>query len=268
MAMRFPQHLRIQHVDVADEAGDEPVAGKTVQFRRFVHLFHPSLVQYRNAMRQGQRLVLRMGHEHESDADILLQVDQLDLHLLAQLGIQRTERFIQQQQARAVDQGAPERHALLLAARQFARIMLRLVGQMHQLQRFPGESFDFVRRAVRHLEREGDVLRHRHVREQGVALEHGMNRTPLRRCGCEILAIQENLSAVGQVETCDQAQQCSLATAGGAEQGKEFPGLDAEVDVIYSSKFAEAASHVPEFQQNHCNPFQLCAILSGSGLAK
>ena len=79
---------------------------------------------------------LRMGDEHEGDAHFALQVDQLDLHFLTQLGIQRRQRFIEQQQARTVDQPARQRHALLLSAGKFVRIFVGLVGQAHLFQRF------------------------------------------------------------------------------------------------------------------------------------
>jgi len=40
-------------------------------------------------MRQGERLGLIVRHIDEGDADLLLQVDQLDLHFLPQLRVER-----------------------------------------------------------------------------------------------------------------------------------------------------------------------------------
>ena len=54
-------------------------------------------------MRQRERLGLGVGHENERDADIALQAYQLDLHLLAQLGVERAQRLVEQQQTRPVD---------------------------------------------------------------------------------------------------------------------------------------------------------------------
>ena len=45
-----------------------------------------------------------------------------DLHLLAQLLVERAERLVHQQQARRRNQGARHRDALLLAAGELARI--------------------------------------------------------------------------------------------------------------------------------------------------
>ena len=63
--------------------------------------------------REGLGLVVR--DVDERDADFLLQVDQLDLHFLAELRIERGQRFIEQQHRRMRDQRARDRHALLLS---------------------------------------------------------------------------------------------------------------------------------------------------------
>ena len=46
---------------------------------------------------------------------------QLDLHLLAELEVERAERLVEQEDARPVDERARQRHALALAARELAR---------------------------------------------------------------------------------------------------------------------------------------------------
>ena len=51
------------------------------------------------AMRDGnrQRLVLVVGHHDEGDADLLLELGQLEAHGLAQFGVERRERLVEQQ---------------------------------------------------------------------------------------------------------------------------------------------------------------------------
>ena len=63
-----------------------------------------------------------MGDVEEGDPDLALDLLQLDLHLLAQLQVERAERLVEQQHRRAVDERAGERHALHLAARELARL--------------------------------------------------------------------------------------------------------------------------------------------------
>ena len=76
-----------------------------------------------------------MGHMQERQAQAALQVLQLDLHLLAHLAIQGGERFVEQKKPRPVDDGAGQRDALLLAARQLARPPLSHRLHAHHLQR-------------------------------------------------------------------------------------------------------------------------------------
>ncbi len=83
----------------ADEVGDEAGLGKAVDARRLVELLDVALVHHRDPVRQRQRLGLVVRHVDERDADFLLQVDELDLHLLAQLGVERGERLVEQQHA-------------------------------------------------------------------------------------------------------------------------------------------------------------------------
>ena len=59
-----------------------------------------------------------MGHEDEGDAEAPLQELQLVLNLLAQIGVERAERLVEQQNVRLDHERASERDALLLPAGQ------------------------------------------------------------------------------------------------------------------------------------------------------
>ena len=76
-----------------------------------------------------------MGDVHERDPDVLLDPLELDLQLLAQAQVERAERLVEQQRARAVDQRAGERDALRLAAGELAGLALGQVAELHELQR-------------------------------------------------------------------------------------------------------------------------------------
>ena len=52
---------------------------------------------------------------------LLMMLLQLELGLRAQLAVERAQRFVEQQQLRALGQAARQRHALLLAARELVR---------------------------------------------------------------------------------------------------------------------------------------------------
>ena len=57
------------------------------------------------------------------------------LHLPAELGVERAERLVEQDQPRLADDGAGERHALLLAAGELRGIALAEIAERDQLQR-------------------------------------------------------------------------------------------------------------------------------------
>ena len=66
--------------------------------------------------RHRERLFLIVRHEDERRADLAMDPRQLRLHLLAELEIERTEWFVQEQDGRSLGQGARQRDALLLPA--------------------------------------------------------------------------------------------------------------------------------------------------------
>ena len=71
--------------------------------------------------RHGQRLLLVVGDEDQGDAELLLQLLQLELHLLAQLAVERAERLVAQAAPRgSITMRAGQRDALLLAAGELA----------------------------------------------------------------------------------------------------------------------------------------------------
>ena len=76
-----------------------------------------------------------MGHVHEGNADVLLDALELDLQLLAQAQVERAERLVEQQRARAVDQRAGERDALGLAAGELAGLAVGEVAELDELER-------------------------------------------------------------------------------------------------------------------------------------
>jgi hypothetical protein len=60
---------------------------------------------------------------------------------------------------------------------------------------------------------EGDVLPHREVREQRVALEHHVDRLVVGRDVGQVLAVEQDLPRGGRLEARQHAQQGRLAAA-------------------------------------------------------
>ncbi len=63
-----------------------------------------------------------MGDDDEGHAELVLDVDQLELRVLAQLLVERAQWLVEQQHLRTLDQRARQRHALPLAAGKLVRL--------------------------------------------------------------------------------------------------------------------------------------------------
>ena len=191
----------------------------------------------------GQRLALVVGDVDEGDADAPLNRAQLGAHVLAEFQVQRRQRFIQQQHARLRGQGAGDGDALALAAGQFADHFLALARQRDEFQQFLG--FFAPRRPARaaHFQREGDVLPHRHQREQRQVLEYQRGR-PLVRADAGHVAPADADPALRRFQKAGHgAQQRGFAAAGGAQETEEFALANRDVDVARGDKIAEANPH-------------------------
>ena len=114
------------------------VTRPVVDRARIVELLDHAVGHDRDPVGHGQRLTLVMGDVDEGDADLLLDALELDLHLLAELQVERAQRLVQEQHPRVHHQRAGERDALLLAAGEHRGPVRLPAGHLHQLERFPG----------------------------------------------------------------------------------------------------------------------------------
>src|SRR5436853_7503286 len=88
-------------------------------------LLKRAVAQQRDAVREYHGFFLIVGDKKKSDTDFALQGFQFALHLLAQIGVERGKRLVEQEKQRAVDESTREGHALLLAAAQFGGAGIR-----------------------------------------------------------------------------------------------------------------------------------------------
>jgi hypothetical protein len=95
----------------ADEVGNEAVDGPLVQVGRLALLLDPAVLHDDDHVAHGQGLLLVVGHVHERDPDLALELLELELHLLAQLEVERAEWLVQQEHGGVVDERAQGRPA-------------------------------------------------------------------------------------------------------------------------------------------------------------
>ena len=156
-------------------------------------------------------------HEHERRAARRVDVAQ-QLHDVAAVGaVEVAGRLVGQHDRRIVGQRARERHALLLAARELRRVVMRAAGQPDFLEqrsaRAPrvGDAGD--------LHRHGDVLVRGQRRDEVEELEDEpdlLAAQPRERVLVEprdVDAVDEHVAGRRRVEAGDQAEQRGLAAA-------------------------------------------------------
>ena len=122
------------HVGFADELRDETRGRAFVKLLGAADLGDAAIVHQRDPVGQRQRLFLIVRDEQDGDAEFAMQALELELHLLAQILVERAERFVHQQQVRVEHQCARQRDALLLAAGKLPRQPFAKLFELHQTQ--------------------------------------------------------------------------------------------------------------------------------------
>ena len=118
----------------------------------------------------------------------------LVLHMLAQLLVERAERFVHQHQFSVEHQRAGQRDALLLTARKLRRATTAKGAHLHHVERALHLRLDIGLAHFPHFQRKGEIFGHRHMREKGVVLEHHTDAALMRRDVVDRLAVQANVA--------------------------------------------------------------------------
>jgi hypothetical protein len=168
----------------------------------------------------------------EGQPELLLPAAQFGPHLHAQEGVERRQRLVEQQHLGLGDQGAGERDALLLPARQFSGLALRQRAERHPFEQFLRLALALGLADAFHLEAEGDVVERAQVREQRIALEHHRGAALRRRCLRDVAPAEQDVALGHRLVAGDHAQGRALAATRGAEQAAVAAGRYPEVDRI------------------------------------
>src|SRR5262249_45833723 len=155
------------------------------------------------------------------------QAQQLVLHGLAGLGVERAERLIQQQDRGIVGERARDRDALLHAARQLAGKSALETLKADGADEAPNYLFALRSRHAAHLEAVIDVLRDRQPGEQRVFLEHDAAVDAGTGDG---LAADLDYAAVGGNESAQDVKQRALAAARRPDDRDELALRHVDVD--------------------------------------
>ncbi len=123
---------REAHRRAPDEAGHEHVRGALVELARRADLLEPAAVHHRDAIAHCHRLDLVVRDVDGGGADLLLQALDLAARLHAQLRVEVGQRLVHEEDARIAYERPAQRHPLLLAARELARLALEQLAELER----------------------------------------------------------------------------------------------------------------------------------------
>ena len=198
-------HDSVQDVAFADEVGYKGVDGLVVDVGRHTYLLDASFAHHNDGVAQGECLFLVVGHVYEGDTQLLVHFLQFHLHVFAHFEVQGSERLVQQQHFGFVDDSSGDGYALLLSAGEGVHVAVLIVCHAHHAQGLFHFLLDSGTGQLLQLQPEGYVVEYVEVGEEGVLLEHGVHRTLVRRCLCDVLSGNGYHSFRGCLKACNEA---------------------------------------------------------------
>ena len=174
----------------------------------------------------------------EHQAELALEVAQLDAHPQLEQAVEVAERLVEEQRLRLRDEDPRERDALLLPARERPRLAVGERRQADHVERLERPLAPLLLPDAVHLEAELDVGEHRPVREQREVLEDGGRRPLVRRQVDERLAVEDDVTLGRELVAADHPQRRRLAAAGRAQEDDVLAVVDVQVDVVDGDRAA------------------------------
>ena len=157
---------------------------------------------------------------------------QLDLHVLAELGIEGGEGFVQQEDFGATNQGPGEGHPLALPSGKLIGFAAFQTLQRNQFEGLEHAPFTFRGLDFLHRQTEFNILSNVQMGEQRIALEDLIHVSAVRGKIGDIRSVDEDLSLRRGVQTGNHAKGGGFPTSGGTEKSEKLTRLNFKTDVI------------------------------------
>ncbi len=135
---------------------------------------------------------------------------ELDLHLLAQLEVERAERLVEEEHLGPIDEGAGQGDALALAARELAGTPSLVALEANHAHGLRDARPSLAGGDAAHDQPVADVVADAHVREEGVVLEDGVDVAVEGWDAGDILAVEADRALGRDLEAGDHAQRRRL----------------------------------------------------------
>src|SRR5262249_19167110 len=128
--------------------------------------------------------------------------------------------------------GAAERDALALAAGELPRLAAQQFADAEDVGRLLDALADLAPVELAHLQAEGHVVVHAHVRIERVVLEHHGDIAVHRRQSVDHLAVDRNVGGADDLEPGDHSKRRRLAAARGSDEYDKLLVANLQVDVF------------------------------------
>ena len=184
---------------------------------------------HHDAIRQRDGLFQVVGHEHHRAPQLGPDLEQVVLHEIARLHVERAERLVHQDDLGVVDHRHGQRHPLAHAARQLMRMIALEAGEADPRDPLGHPRARRVGVDPTKQERQTDVLGHGLPGKDGVALE---DEAEPRIHTLDGLPVQADPALGDGSEPGHETEQRRLSAARRAHDRHELAAPDVEGDVL------------------------------------
>ena len=248
------------HLGRPDEAGHKLVARSVVKLQRAADLLDMACTQNDDLVGHGHGFDLIVGHVNHGGFQAFVQFADLKPHADAQGSVEVRQRFVEEERGGFADNRAANGDTLALTARKLARTTVEIVGEVQNRRRVGDPLFDLGGVHLGHLQREGDVLAHRHMRIKRIGLEHHRQTTLGGNDIGRVFAIDLDMAGSDVLKPRDQPQQRGFPAARGADENRELSVLDGQVKGWDDLHVAKAFGDLFECDLSHGSG-SLCQVV-------
>jgi hypothetical protein len=110
------------------------------------------------------------------------------------------------------------------------------VTELHEVESLLNARVPFRLRHAVDLQPVSDVVDDRHMRKDGIGLEHHVHGALVGRDVAHVLTVDQNMAFARHLETGKHAQQGGLAAARRPEKCEELPWHDVKADIVHRDR--------------------------------
>src|SRR5918996_753735 len=179
----------------------------------------------------GHGLDLVVGDVEGRHADLVLDPGDLRAHLHPELRVEVREWLVHQECLGLPDDGPAHGHPLSLAAGERPRLLVQELLQTEDGGRLADPAVDLTFRELPQLQPEAHVVVHRHVRVEGVVLEHHGDIPLLGRNRVDHAVADPDRTLADVLQPGHHPERRGLSAARRPHEHHELAVLDVEVEV-------------------------------------